>query len=239
MATLRLGGIAAAASVPDNGGDHSGGGDYPDFASVSLLIDGDATPITDITGKHNVRTVGNVSVSTFYNKYGTGSVRFRGNNTCLSVPENGTDFTFGTGDFTVETWLMLETGNTTNFIFSWESANQKAGKLLGLYYGTGQLLRVFNGSTILNAAAPPINQWAHVAIVRHSGVIRLYIDGTQEGGERLDDGNFLSPPDDNIYIGGRTDNVTFFGYLDDFRITKGIAVYTADFTPPTEALPKY
>lgn len=228
--------IARKIMTGDAGGSPSGPSD-PDFANVSLLLDGDAEPITDLTGKHNVETVGTAAVSTTQKKFGTGSIDFNGNGR-LAVPENGTDFTFGAGDFTIETWVYI-TVNVTCFIFDWrkESGNQGVMPSLRL---EGNRLKYYNGALGISADfGGRLDQWLHIALVKSGTQTKLYINGTQEGVTYSDSDNYISPQDGNVYIGGRPDGFNLAGYIDDFRITKGIARYTGNFTPPTEALPKY
>ena len=78
--------------------------------------------------------------------------------------------------------------------------------------------------------------WYHVAVVRNSGTTKLYINGTQ----------LFSVTDTTNYTGtvlgvGGIYSTAYLmnGYLQDLRITRGIARYTTNFTPPTAALPTF
>jgi len=81
--------------------------------------------------------------------------------------------------------------------------------------------------------------WNYIVIERYSGVTKLFINGTQEGASYTDSNNYPTAP---LVIGGRFsatsgDYRSLNGYIDDLRVTKGVARYTGGFTPPTAALP--
>lgn len=207
--------------------------------NTELLLNFQDAGIYDLAGKNNIETVGNASVSTAQKKYGTGSLEFDGSGDRLAARENGTDFTFGTGDFTIECWVYIDQ-NLTSFIFDWRKQAGNQGRMPSLYIESGVLKFYSAGLRITsNSITGRLNQWLHVALVRSSGQLKLYVDGTQEGTNYADSNAYISPQDGNVYIGGRPDGYAFDGYIDDFRITKGVARYTSNFTPPTAALPKF
>ncbi len=174
-------------------------------------------------------------------KYGTGSIDLSGtaNNSELQVLEQGGSLTFGTGDFTVETWLYLATSGGIKYFIDWRSATGNQGLRPTMYITNGRVY-YYNGGTRISSSSISgrLNQWLHVALVRNSGDTKLYIDGTQEGATYADSSNYLGTQNGRLYIGGLNGSYELDGYLDDLRITKGIARYTGNFTPPTEALPK-
>ena len=232
MATRRLGGIAAASSVPDNGGDHSGGGGSgdPDFANVSLLLDGDAEPITDLTGKSNIETLPPARVSTSKKKYGTGSLDVTGNGYLKTSTADSFDVG---GVFTVEFWVNYSdvAGNQT--LINTNPPNQ-----LYIAYTAGKIWVANLGKNVFSPLhTPVVNQWYHYAVVCDGSTYKLYVDG------QLLDSSFDyigSKVIDWWAVGARQSGLNQGNcFIDDLRITKGIARYTGNFTPPTEALPKY
>jgi hypothetical protein len=138
------------------------------------------------------------------------------------------------GDFTIEAWIYLNTvgvsqtivtkGNITGFIF-WVSGN------LRFTWGT---------SSILIASSLSANQWYHVAVVRSgsaTGNLKIYIDGVLSATSSTAVTDNFNQTDIG-YVGvGRSAANPMNGYIDDLRITKGIARYTANFTPPTAPFP--
>jgi hypothetical protein len=165
-------------------------------------------------------------------KYGTGSMEFDGTGDYCVLPSNP-NLALGSGDFTIEMWLYsTATGAAQNILDARLSSTgytiQKAATNEIYFYSE------VAASTIVEAALTA-NQWVHVAIVRSSGTITLYLDGTS-----ADTGANTSNYTSQIaVIGARfsKDQQYYTGYIDDLRITKGVARYTAAFTPPTAAFP--
>ena len=202
------------------------------IANTSLLLLAQNAGIFDNTGKNNLETVGNAQIDTSVKKYGTGSMEFDGTGDYCVLPSNP-NLALGSGDFTIEMWLYsTATGAAQNILDARLSSTgytiQKAATNEIYFYSE------VAASTIVEAALTA-NQWVHVAIVRSSGTITLYLDGTS-----ADTGANTSNYTSQIaVIGARfsKDQQYYTGYIDDFRITKGVARYTAAFTPPTAAFP--
>lgn len=208
----------------------------PYFASVSLLLHFDGA-FTDSSGDDvAVTTTGDVSISTTTKKFGTGSAYFDGNSDYLVVASDNVA-QLGAGDFTVEMWAYPLTLNgytvlTGNFsVF----ANNEWQIIMN---GSGGLSLFVGGDGFATFSVPlTTNAWQHIALVRHNGDITLYLDGVS-GGTWENSKDFDSPAD--LWIGRAPENETnrwFDGYIDEYRITKGVARYTANFTPPTAAFP--
>ena len=173
------------------------------------------------------------------------SVDFDGSEDYLLIGSSS-DFTMGTGDFTVEGWIKYDAIShkgvfqITDESDGFQSSNHNDSIALGLSgSATGATWRIYGGGgsgTVTSAAQSIVapNQWYHFAYVRSSGVTKLYINGTE----------VLSKTDTHNYngtylnIGGYYDqsSYTFDGKLSNFRVVKGTAVYTSAFRPPTEPL---
>jgi len=210
-------------------------------SGTELLLKGTDAGIYDLAGKDNIKTVGNAQIDTAVKKYGTGSIKFDGAGDKLLIKEHAGTLTFSTDDFTVETWAYFNSVSGTSILIDWRSANGNQG-LRPTLYVEGTALSFYNGSVRIssNSLSGRTNQWLHVALVRSSGQTKLYIDGTQEGVTYTDSTNYLGTQDGSLYIGALGDgSYETNGYLDDLRITKGVARYTSNFTPPTAALPKF
>ena len=173
---------------------------------------------------------GDAKLNTTITKYGSGSASFDGNGDYLTIANNDA-FNFGTGDFTIEAWVYLESNSGARVIISKWNNN---GSNDWLAFITGSTL-YFESIGAVTGTANILNQWAHIAIVRSSGTIFLYVNGTQVGSGS--NNNNLSGTS-NVLIGANDNGANYLqGYIDDLRITKGIARYTANFTPPTQQLP--
>jgi Concanavalin A-like lectin/glucanases superfamily len=179
-------------------------------------------------------TVGNAQLDTTTKKFGTGSLKFDGTGDWLLVPDS-IDQRLGTGNFTIECWLYLSaTGaargivgkgtSTTGWLLSTNSSNAVV-----FTYGT---------STITSTGTLSGATWYHIAVVREgtgTNQTKIYIGGTNDGTGTVST-DFTQT--NAGYVGAnRTAGDALNGYIDDLRITKGVARYTANFTPPTAAFP--
>ena len=179
---------------------------------------------------------------------GAGYVEFVGTGDAVSAPA-GSDFAYGTGDFTIEGWFyptviatvsgaaapghlfFAQTVAATNYLLFGIDAN---GKLF--YYrtsaggGSDQFSSAPNGRVILS-------KWQYIVLCRNNGTTKAFVDG-QEIISISDTFNFNNT-DRNPTIGNYTHNLTtqpFNGYISNFRILKGTGLYTSNFTPPTSPL---
>ena len=102
-------------------------------------------------------------------------------------------------------------------------------------YFSSQL--AFGQNNIANIAAtnwsPTANTWYHIAVTRSGTTVRQFVDGVQLGSNVTSSASFANGP---IQIGSGGAGA-LNGYIDDLRITRGYARYTANFTPPTSAFP--
>uniref|UniRef100_A0A6M3KFW8 Putative baseplate wedge initiator n=1 Tax=viral metagenome TaxID=1070528 RepID=A0A6M3KFW8_9ZZZZ len=205
------------------------------YTKLMLHMDGTdaSTTFTDEIGK-TVTPVGNVQIDTAQKKFGTASGLFDGTGDYLSLADSD-DWKVGTGDFTVDFWIRYndKTGNQQYFAYITSSPfNLRLSLELG-----GTTISVYtNGTNRLTPTwSPSDGTQYHIALVRYSGTITLYIDGVALSS--VADTQDISTGD-AFYIGYRGDPADqryFNGWIDEFRFSKGIARWTADFTPPTAA----
>jgi len=216
----------------------------PNFDNVSLLLSGEgadgSTSIIDSSNNNNVVTaVGDASISTAiadpFGNSDAGVLAFDGNGDYLQAAESNSNLTFGTGDFTVEFFIYYNSTNTDDLILDWR--NTVGGQPRIVLYHTGGNLTIYNPTNLTDTIfTPAINTWYHVALCRSGGTLRTYVDGTQTF-SGANSRNYLAPESTNgIYIGGVSfiSGYDFNGYISNLRITKGVARYTANFTPPTQ-----
>ena len=206
---------------------------------VSLLhfdgVNGSASFI-DETGRLWVAK-GNAKISSEQALFGDTSGKFFGVGSRIDTAPTF-DFSFGTGDFTVEGWLYVGPppgGANTNdrSIFGAFAFNPDMNFFLGRNDNT---LSLWNGTTALaSSMSVPTNSWSHFAYVRESGVLRMFVGGVM-GYEGAFTTNFNSIAVADIGS-ERAASRALNGYLDSFRITKGVARYTANFTPPDKRFP--
>ena len=209
--------------------------------NTELLLDFQDSAIYDYSGQNNVDTVGNAQINTSIKKFGTGSVKFDGTGDYLEIPSSDA-FDLGTDDWTIEGWIYPETDSDDR------------GAVFELYNDDNNVLRIMiqandeiefrvesGGTRVVDIRSTNWNydEWMHVAAVNNSGTITLYLNGTSEG----TDSSFTMPDFSSARVLLGMDLLAtdrwYTGYIDDFRVTKGVARYTSNFTAPTEALPKF
>ena len=222
----------------------------PYISSVSTLLHFDgannATTFTDSSANPKTFTAyGNAKLSTTQSKFGGTSLYLDGSNSYIVAPTSA-DFGMGTGDFTFEGWFFPTTSVDT-FANLFNFGTYASGILLRiagassggdfLYFANTQLM----SSARLTSSQLPANTWTHVALVRSSGTVYMFVGGTilaQQSGVTANLGTtqpITIGKDAHIAAGTNADVWT--GYMDEIRVTKGVARYTSAFTPPTSAFP--
>ena len=177
----------------------------------------------------------------------TGSVQFTGTTSALAVPA-GTDFAYGTGTFTIECFIYAPTlaatpgaSYTDHHIFS-QTVN--GTNYLMLSYDPNGTLYWTNatsgGGTVVTTSSGVVvaNKWQHIVASRDSNnILRMFVDGSvvYSGYNNFD----FNDTTRNPTIGNYThiySQLPFTGHISNFRILKGTALYTKNFTPPTREL---
>jgi hypothetical protein len=190
-----------------------------------------------------ITSSGGAGLSTSQYKFGGASAYFDGTNDYLTSPQNAA-FNFGTGDFTVEGWyyftaigsnqslIALGTGANTGIYTGWGIWYQPNTFLFYRYDGT-ELYYSFSTTLV-------VNTWYHIACTRNGTSLRMFVNGLQIGTTATSSTSYNNVNSDPLQIGKHTTGAgTFYynGYVDELRITKGVARYTANFTPQTVAFP--
>lgn len=207
------------------------------FASseCSLLLNFTNAGIYDATSKNDLETVGNAQISTAISaKWGSGSMYFDGTGDYLQSVAKDL-FAFGTGDYTVETWVYFTSINSTTLQIIFMSGST-GGNNFYCHVDSDQISVGTTAAFVSNQVSSfSTGVWYHIAFCRASGTLRLFKDGVQQGSSVTDSTNWISAG--NARCGANESGTqTLFGYLQDLRITK-YARYTANFTPPTAAFP--
>ncbi|MCM8781755.1 MAG: LamG domain-containing protein, partial [Candidatus Omnitrophica bacterium] len=180
---------------------------------------------------------GRVSADTTQKKLGTSSARFEGGN-YLSIPDSD-DWNFGGGDFTIDFWIyptniteeeIMGQGNSSgNGGFSWVIRKNVNDRNDGMDFSLST-----DGTTwaVRYKIGFDVNTWQHIAFIRSGNSIYIFKNGILQKSEAFTGTLFNSPNLLGIARIGEYDNLYFTGYLDEIRISKGIARWTSNFTPP-------
>lgn len=209
------------------------------ITNTSLLLNTINGGIYDNAMQNNLITVGNAQISTTQSKFGGASMSFNGSSSYLQGPVN-TGYSFGTGNFTIEFWVyvisytatattVVRTASTTGWVCQFFAAS--ANKMVFTLGVT---------SILTDTASPSTNTWTHFAIVRSGTTLSMYRNGTSVASAT--NSTAINPTTVLLVgCGGDSNNALYGlnGYIDDLRITKGVARYTANFTPPTSQFLDY
>jgi len=210
-----------------------------DASTVSVLhMNGtDASTIfIDETGR-SWTAMGNGQIDSAQSVFGGASALFDGSGDYLSTP-NHTDFDFGSGNFTVDFWikfnslagtqqLISKRANPTlygpfsiaidsSYVYFVSSSNGAAwGEYIQWSYGTN----IVTGN------------WYHFAFVRNGSDWGFYLNGVSRAFTTVSQTVMTNTT--NVTIGGLLDgSFSFNGWIDELRVSKGVARWTANFTPP-------
>ena len=209
-------------------------------ADVKVLVTFTNAAIIDDATINNLETAGNTQISTSVKKYGTGSVFFDGTGDWLKSPNNQAMIS-GSANFTIECWINLSNLSSTKGLVFGADTNTLGFRVGQSYLGNVNGLGICrNNTSDLEYCAFTFvtNTWYHVAVVRSGTTIYFFVNGRQQTTVGSGGGSYsFATPTSGYYVG--CNNATtepFAGYIDDVRITRGVARYTANFTPPTSQL---
>jgi hypothetical protein len=206
------------------------------IAGTVLLLNGTSAAVYDSSTLNNLETVGDAVTVTNITRYGNTSLSFDGTGDCL-ITYNAAASSFGTADFTVETWIRPNTVSADISIVGgigatngdWMFALRDANQLSWGRNHTGWDVTTSGVSFVANT-------WYHVAVSRSGTTLRIFVDGIQRASASNTTAYNIGTA---LAIGARQGTTNAFGpgsffngFISDLRITRGSARYTANFTPP-------
>ena len=229
-------------SLPATQGANAYGSPSAAIASgTQLLLNFTNAGIYDAAAMGDIFTIASAQVSTAQKKFGTSSAYFNASAGTRISEASSANFGYGTGDFTVEFWTAIasSTGNA-QVLLDQRTAEVSMAAPVIYVDDAGTLYYFLLGANAIVAASAitGYNTWYHVAISRSSGSTKMFVNGTQVGGTLGDTNNYGSSLP--IAVGASWQgNAPMSGYVQDLRVTKGVARYTANFTAPTAAFLTY
>lgn len=223
----------------------------PNFSSVVLLchFDGSNAQTTTVDSSPIARTMtsqASAALFTAQSKFGASSMGTGGASSTTPTAgfqaADSADWAFGSGQFTIEAWVYFSAapgGSVLSVMQQWGNSGS-LGWFFGMVAGSLAFYYSTTGSDNPNVGAaltPTLNTWHHIAVDRDaSNVLRVYLNGTVHASATVSATLFNAPTVMNV--GGYS--ATFAGingYIDEARITNGVARYGGAFTPPTAAFP--
>jgi hypothetical protein len=217
------------------------------YTKALLHFDGSdgSTTFTDSNAggsAHTWTATPSAQISTAQSKFGGAAGLFDGNTDCLSTPSHS-DFDL-TGDFTIDFWFRVAALNRFNTFLTRENQANGTAEIMCRINSSNEFdffIRTGSGGgTIIGritvASGVSVDTWYHAAYVRSGNDFTLYKDGVSLGTASSSSAG-SSGVSQAILVGGRVSAPTdgHNGYLDELRISSGIARWTAGFTPPAEA----
>ena len=206
-------------------------------AYAAILVSGTSGGIIDAHGTNILETVGDTKLApespfegSYYSNY------FDGTGDYLTVPNNSGLYFTDAGNHTFECWVNVSSFATTQGII-WNRSGS-AGWSLVIQVTTGYpyfVLYTPTAVTITSSIALTLNAWNHIALVRSSSVITMYLNGVNVG--TVSNASGVNENTQVINIGSQPNGGNpLLGYISNVRFVKGTAVYTSNFTPPTAPL---
>lgn len=226
----------------------SGSGD-PYWANVVSLLNmegsNNSTIFTDSASARTWTPVGNVHID---NSLGYNAAAFDGVSDYITTSYTSIDFDWWKTDYTIEALVvpanlsnwsyydgsqrpnMINNGNVSNTTNYWSFGPINSGKIAFYYY---------NGvaNSVVSTAIIASNNLAHIAVSHAAGNIILAVNGI------LDSSTVVSgTPQSSEAVTmnlGELNGISINGHIQAIRLTKGVARYTANFTPPTAPFPNH
>ncbi len=209
---------------------------------TKLILHGD--DLTDSATTPKIMTNNNVIVSSAQGKFGGKSLSFNGAS-YLKTPD-ASDWDFGTEPFTYDAWVKGSSGGGT--VIAQGGTTTVGGETWGIplfnVNGSGYIfIRVYHSYTtkveVTGTTYIDPSVWTHIAMVRDGSSIKTYVNGVLDINEPFSNLLVLnSATTYDVYVGAKkyasTTDGYYTGFIDELRVSKGIARWTSNFTPPTQ-----
>jgi hypothetical protein len=220
-----------------------GFGSMRNTSNTKLLIHSDttngSTTFTDSSASgHTITATNQAQHSTAQKKFGSSSILFDGVGDDIRLT-NHADFHFGSNPFTIDLWARIDDTSSDQYFFG---ITENSSNYMRFIWDTseGQLrLRIYESSVLLDLDVTyslPQTTWVHIAVIRgwggNANDWAICVNGKLAGSATDSDafpeysvlGSFL--------IGNGYGGASFDGYIDEFRVVKGEAMWTTEFIPP-------
>jgi len=204
------------------------------YNSCSLLMhfsgsNGSTTFIDNSSNNFTITSNNGAAISSAQSKFGGGSGYFDGTNDYINVPDNSV-FDFGSGDFTIEYWEYRTSSDNTRTVLSRKNVTYTPYMMGYANNGVVSFYASDNGSgwTIvdLSMGSLVLNTWTHYAVTRQGNTFRTFRNGTQISSTTS---TMTFPAGSAPVEIGKWSVYYYQGYIDELRITKGVARYTGNF----------
>lgn len=221
------------------------GGSNTAAANATLLYNFNNAAIIDSTSKNTLQTIADSTVSIGQSKFGGSSMFFDGTGDYLILPYGNQILEFGSGSYTVEFWLYAQATTGSSTVIGKGNPTSLSAEMWSIEFQSNQLQHyvcAYSSASPICAATGItwVNTWHHVAVVRNGNTWTMYVDGIAQATTTTGSYTITQTAASNpsyVGTGAYSTGRTFTGYIDDLRVTKGIARYTANFSVPTSPFP--
>lgn len=204
-----------------------------------VLLNFTDSALIDNTGKNNLEPIADAKVSSYVRKFGNGSMYFDGTDDYIKLPYSE-NFNFGTASFTWEAWVHPTDISGVDGLYG-TSGGAGSQPKFAVHLNAGTPSVHYNGVGSSNSyttatSAISANTWTYLAYVRNGTTWTWYINGVASGtGSETGANLTFTTQSTFVGYGGEAYFTPFNGYIEDMRVTKGVARYTSNFTPPVRA----
>jgi hypothetical protein len=200
------------------------------ITDTSLLLNFTNGGVIDNASKNNLQTVNSAQITTTNKRFSIGSISFNGIADYLIINDN-TGLKLNSTAFTIEAWIYRTADSTKYLQFICGKRLLVSPYTVSYWFGikSDNRLEFYDNAVSVAGGTIPQNKWTHVAVSHTGSSASIYIDGSIVAGPIASTVSDVSTP---FTIGDYpVDHPVFSGNIDDLRITKGVARYTANFTP--------
>jgi hypothetical protein len=210
---------------------------FTNITNTAALVNSTNGAIFDNTAKNVLQTVSTAQLSTAQAKYGNTSMLFNGSSDYVVTPSSALVSAWG-GDCTIEGWYYTTSIANTPPLWM-NSVSNSDGMSGGYVYSDGRVGMGKIGVSDLYSAVGlwSNNRWNHVAYVKAGATAYIFLNGVLVASGTATT-YFETTTTKPMTLGRnyQSSAAYYTGYIQDFRVTKGYARYTTNFTPPTSQL---
>lgn len=198
-----------------------------------------STTFRDYSSSNRTATAGgNAQIDTAQSKFGGASFLCDGTGDGITYP-NHADFSVGTGDFTIDFWARFNATSNCELVSYRGSGSVFGPWVIGIVSAQVQLYMSSSGAAwnIISAGAfnnPSTNTWYHYALVRNGANMLRFVDGVLINTTNIGAGTTPMATVGTLNVGSQSSAGSLNGWLDEVRVSIGIARWTAAFTPPAQ-----
>lgn len=203
--------------------------------NTSFLANFTNAGVVDDLALSDMVTFGTSAISTSQFKSGNASLSFPGNTSSYITALPNFNYNFTNTDFTVECWVRFNALTANTVIMG--VAGAAVPWFLTIKSAGGLTFTINTSTAVLNPTAPTwaTNRWYHIAVTKSGTSYTVWVDGVSRA-TATNATALVAAGSTPLTLGvyGVNKTLPLNGFLDDVRITKGTALYTAPFTPPAD-----